>query len=119
MFCLFLCLTPKESTPRNFSLNSLRMESVLTPLGTVANSWHTEVQKNSVQELSMWVISEGVYHHGGQEGELKKKKIKQCFILDQFHKTNKAHKWTEVSCVVVFFKSLVFLLLEPPRSEVH
>lgn len=49
----------------------------------------------------MSVISQGVYHPGTQDGELKKK-IKQCFILDQFHKTNKAHKWTEVSCVLVF-----------------
>lgn len=51
----------------------------------------------------MWVISEGVYHPDVQEGELKKKKkIQKCFILDQFHKTNKAHKWTEVSCAFVF-----------------
>lgn len=40
--------------------------------GTVANFWHTEVQKNNVQELSMRVICEGVYHPGVQEGELKK-----------------------------------------------
>lgn len=40
----------------------------------------------------MWVTSEEDYHPSAQEGELKKK-IKQCYILGQFHRTNKAHKW--------------------------
>lgn len=118
MFCVFLFLTPGESVPRNFSLNWLRKESLFTPTGTVANFWRTEVQKNNVQELSTWLISEGVYHPGVQEGELKKRYNSASYWIGstrQIKHTNR-QKFPAYSFLC---KNLVFLLLEPPRSEVH
>lgn len=67
----------------------------------------------------MWIISEGVYHPDVQEGELKKKRYNSASYWISSTRQIKHINGQKFPVHLFSCRSLVFLLLKPPRSEVY